>query len=97
MIIFTSKNLIIKFAFVLSFKPMNLSPGFVPSPKCKVVLSIITSDIPVGPNSKTRGFSRLPVFVAVLARCGFPIPPEHEINYWMESPFNFSLEDKDVT
>ena len=53
--IFTSDNLFLKLAFILSLKPSYLTPDFILTLEWIVFPHIFTADMPVGPKRRTRG------------------------------------------
>ena len=55
--IFTSDNAFLKLVFILSLKPSNLTPGFIPRPEWIIFPPIFTADMHVGPKRRTRGLS----------------------------------------
>ena len=55
--IFTSDNLFLKLAFILSLKQGNLTPGFIARPEWTVVPPIFTAYMPVRSKRRTRGLS----------------------------------------
>ena len=56
--ILTSDNLFLKAVLDLSFKPSSFIPAFIPTPEGMVVPPIFTTDVLVGPSTRTLGFSR---------------------------------------